>query len=243
MYLYSAELAGMIPKSSVMFGTYGLARRYLAEDMQLGDTAYVSAMSGLIAGAPEATIVTPAQIVKVRLQAKEHRGKYRGPIDCIGKLYREEGLLAFTIGLPPTIWRNCIWNTIYFGTMHKVKQLFPKSDKYTHFENMCITFTSGLAGAGFATCFNAPFDVVKSRMQSQLLYNPILMSPNPSMMTIPIDMPKTPLKYRSTMQSLYTILTEEGLASCYKGFRPKIIRMSVGGAVAMCVYEFIVSLA
>lgn len=232
----------MIPKSSVMFGTYGLAKKYLSENMQLGDTAYVSAMSGLIAGAPEAAVVTPAQIVKVRLQAKEHRGKYRGPIDCVRKIFFEEGVRGFTIGLPPTIWRNCIWNTIYFGTMHKVKLLFPKSDKNSHFENMCITFASGLVGAGFATCFNAPFDVVKSRMQSQLSNNPRLMSPNYSIISLPIKVPKVPLKYHSTIQSLTLILSEEGFASCYKGFRPKILRMSVGGAVAVCVYEFIVSL-
>jgi solute carrier family 25 (mitochondrial 2-oxodicarboxylate transporter), member 21 len=75
----------------------------------------------------------------------------------------------------------------------------------------------GFFGAVFATCFNAPFDVVKSRFQSQL--------------------PGQQLKYRNTLQSLATIYREEGLSSCYKGFKPKAIRMGLGGAVAMATFE------
>jgi hypothetical protein len=32
-----------------------------------------------------------------------------------------EGIAALFIGLGPTIARNCVWNSIYYGTMHEVK--------------------------------------------------------------------------------------------------------------------------
>jgi solute carrier family 25, member 33/36 len=50
------------------------------------------------------------------------------------------------------------------------------------------------------------------------------------------------LKYRNSFQTLSLIIKEEGFGSIYKGFRPKAIRMGVGGAVAMTTFEFVVAL-
>lgn len=34
------------------------------------------------------------------------------------QVVRQEGLLALGTGLGPTLWRNCVWNSLYYGTMH-----------------------------------------------------------------------------------------------------------------------------
>lgn len=62
--------------------------------------------------------------------------------------------------------RNTVWNTVYFGTMHKLKERLPTPSSKA--QDLLQTLLSGFIGAVFATCFNAPFDVVKSRFQSQL---------------------------------------------------------------------------
>jgi solute carrier family 25 (mitochondrial 2-oxodicarboxylate transporter), member 21 len=219
-----AEMAGMIPKTSAMYSTYELSRRYLSQDLQLGETSVVCAVSGFIASFPEALIVTPSQVVKVRLQAKEHLGRYTGPWHCFVDIVRKEGPFGLFIGLGPTIWRNCIWNTVYFGVMNigksHMNQLTGNLSNQHSLTNSFLTFISGFIGATFATCFNAPFDVVKSRFQSQVL------------------VPGTLPKYKSTLQTLYLIYTEEGgLKSCYKGFKPKVLRMGLGGAVAMTTFD------
>lgn len=118
-----------------------------------------------------------------------------------------------------------MWNFIYFGLMDYTKQFLyqPKTKQ----EKLLQSFITGYIGATVATFFNAPFDVVKSRIQSQL-YLPDKLPGSPS----------TPVKYRSTFQTLYLIYKEEGLASCYKGFQPKVIRMGLGGAVAISSFEF-----
>lgn len=221
-----AELVGMVPKTSAMYSTYEISRRYLAEDLGYGETTLVCTASGFIASFPEAIIVTPSQVVKVRLQAKEHLGRFRGPLHCLTETFLLEGPRALFTGLGPTLWRNCIWNSVYFGTMHIVKQnmkVLVGSDSSQIFQlrETLLTFGSGFCGATFATCFNAPFDVVKSRFQSQL------------------HLPGVQPRYRYTLQSLYLIYKEEGLASCYKGFQPKVIRMGLGGAVAMTTFEAI----
>ena len=143
---------------------------------------------------------------------------------CLIKVVKTEGPQALFIGLGPTIWRNCVWNTVYFGTMFwgksKMMNLTGNLEKQSGFLNSLFTFISGFIGATFATCFNAPFDVVKSRFQSQLL------------------VPGIQPKYRYTLQTLYLIYSQEGgLISCYKGFRPKVVRMGLGGAVAMTTFD------
>jgi solute carrier family 25 (mitochondrial 2-oxodicarboxylate transporter), member 21 len=233
-----AEMIGMIPKTSAMYSTYEISRRYLSQDLKFGETTLVCAISGFLASFPEAIIVTPSQVIKVRLQAKEHLGRYSGPWNCFRDILHREGLQGLFIGLGPTIWRNCIWNTIYFGVMHLGKEQLHRlltSDESSgrlgqsegsstppvaSFRNSCIIFLSGFIGATFATCFNAPFDVVKSRFQSQVL------------------VPGTIPRYRSTLQTLGLIYHEEGgFKSCYKGFQPKVLRMGLGGAVAMTTFD------
>lgn len=103
------------------------------------------------------------------------------------------------------------------------------------------TLISGALGGILATGFNAPFDVVKSRFQSQLPTSisgntPILPSRH-HLLTYAQHYTGQPLKYRYTIQSLITIYREEGAKALYKGFAPKSIRMAVGGGVCMAAFE------
>ena len=59
-------------------------------------------VSGAFSGIPEALTVTPFQVVKVRLQAKENLGLYRSTWHCITKVLRSEGPAAFATGV--TTW-------------------------------------------------------------------------------------------------------------------------------------------
>lgn len=215
------ELIGMVPKTSVLYATYELVRRELSG--LYGDVSWVASVAGMCAAVPEAVIVTPSQVIKVRMQAREHLGRYKTPLDCLNKTIASEGFEAMFKGLGPTLLRNGIWNTVYFGTMHKLKSYVPKSE--SRVVSSLITLTTGFCGAVFATCFNAPFDVVKSRFQSQL----------PSTDRV---LPK----YRNSFQTLSLIIKEEGVGSIYKGFRAKALRMGVGGAVAMTTFEIVVTI-
>ena len=114
----TAELVGMVPKSSGMYATYEIVRRELSDNQGLGDTTLVSSVAGLASGVPEALIVTPFQVIKVRMQAKEHLGRYSSPIDCVQKTFRSEGVKSIYIGLGPTLWRNCVWNTVRNINIH-----------------------------------------------------------------------------------------------------------------------------
>jgi len=214
-----AELIGIVPKSSGMYAGYEITRRILDEDYGYGDTNLVATVAGFISGIPEALIVTPTQVVKVRLQAKEHLGRYHNSLHCLSKIIQKEGVSVMYTGIGPTLWRNCVFNTVYFSFIHSMKSFLPKPKSIMI--DLCQTLIAGFLGGIIGTCFNIPFDVVKSRFQSQVYHN------------------NTPVRYRSTLQSLYLISKEEGIASCYKGLHAKCYRMAIGGSTAMVVFEAI----
>lgn len=56
----------------------------------------------MISGMPAAAIPTPADVIKTRLQVAARTGQtsYNGVIDCVRKIYREEGGWAFWKGTP-----------------------------------------------------------------------------------------------------------------------------------------------
>ena len=57
-------------------------------------------VSGAIAGMPAASLVTPADVIKTRLQvvAREGQTSYNGLLDATRKIYAEEGFRAFWKG-------------------------------------------------------------------------------------------------------------------------------------------------
>lgn len=61
-------------------------------------------------------------------------------------------------GLPSTVLRNAVWNGVYFASIHVLS-----ADGGGPGQRLVV----GLAAGIFATCFNAPFDVAKSRIQSE----------------------------------------------------------------------------
>ena len=73
----------------------------------------------------------------------------------------------FRKGLTATIMRNGIFNTWYYGFYFSAKDALPK------FEDVRLEqgkrFALGFCGGAFASCFNCPFDVAKSRIQVCIL--------------------------------------------------------------------------
>jgi hypothetical protein len=69
-------------------------------------------------------------------------------------------------GFWATCARNCVFNSFYFASIFYVKEnvLTPPKDMAGQVQQSLLT---GLVGGNVATAFKMPFDIVKSRMQSQ----------------------------------------------------------------------------
>ena len=179
----------------------------------------LSILTGASAGATEAFVVVPFELVKIRLQDRAQAGKYSGMIDCVVKTVRNEGVTSLYNGLESTIWRHVLWNSGYFGCIFQVRALLPVAEgpkaRSTQIQNDLV---SGAVGGTVGTMLNTPMDVVKSRIQN----SPKVAGQVP--------------KYNWAWPALGTVMREEGFRALYKGFLPKVLRLGPGGGILLVVF-------
>ena len=176
----------------------------------------LSILTGASAGATEAFVVVPFELVKIRLQDRASAGKYNGMVDCVVKTVKAEGPLALYNGLESTLWRHVLWNSGYFGCIFQIKALLPSST--TKSQQVLNDLTAGAVGGTVGTILNTPMDVVKSRIQN----SPKIAGSIP--------------KYNWAWPAVGTVLKEEGFSALYKGFLPKVLRLGPGGGVLLVVF-------
>ncbi|KAH0293677.1 putative mitochondrial 2-oxodicarboxylate carrier protein [Aureobasidium namibiae CBS 147.97] len=179
-------------------------------------TQGLSVLTGATAGATEAFVVVPFELVKIRLQDKAQSHKYNGLVDCVRKVVQQEGVLTLYQGLESTMWRHILWNAGYFGCIFQVRELLPKADNKK--SQVLNDLASGAVGGTVGTILNTPMDVVKSRIQN---------SPR-----VPGGIPK----YNWAWPALGTVYKEEGFSALYKGFLPKVLRLGPGGGILLVVF-------
>ena len=126
-----------------------------------------------------------------------------------------------------------MWNAAYFGSMAAVRRHGDAAGGRAAGGGGSEAAARGLdlvAGFGcgvLATCFNAPFDVAKSRIQSQL----------PAATAGATG--DSHRRYHGTLSTLARIAREEGLAACWKGFQAKAIRMGLAGLVGLSSFDLV----
>ncbi|KAK9498575.1 hypothetical protein O3M35_003176 [Rhynocoris fuscipes] len=82
-------------------------------------------LMGAIAGAASVVGNTPIDVVKTRLQGLDAK-KYNGTIDCIVKMWKEEGFASFYKGTLPRLARVCMDVAITFMVYDSFMELFNK---------------------------------------------------------------------------------------------------------------------
>jgi solute carrier family 25 2-oxodicarboxylate transporter 21 len=182
-----------------------------------------AALAGALAGMTECSVNTPFEVIKVQMQAKENLGRYTGIVHCVQSLVRTEGILSLYKGVESQLWRNAVWNGVYFGMIGGLKEnLLKAPEGSTRRISTLYDFGAGVVGGTLATLANTPFDVVKSRMQNQLKEE------------------GGSLKYKWTLPSLTTILNEEGWGALYKGIGPRLVRLGPGGGIMLVAFNYVI---
>ncbi|CAI7583933.1 unnamed protein product [Penicillium glandicola] len=181
-------------------------------------TQGLATLTGATAGATEAIVVVPFELVKIRLQDKAQAHKYNGMFDVVKKIVAQEGPLAMYNGLESTMWRHILWNAGYFGCIFQVRAQLPAVEPGNKNQQTRNDLIAGSIGGITGTILNTPMDVVKSRIQNTS------------------KVPGQVAKYNWAWPALGTVMKEEGFSALYKGFTPKVLRLGPGGGILLVVY-------
>lgn len=112
------------PKRAVKFAANGWWGNVFTENGKRKTTQPIAMLTGMAAGATESFLVTPFELVKIRMQDKN--STYKGPMDVVKKVIATKGPLGIYQGMEPTFWRHVWWNGGYFGSIFQVKAMLPK---------------------------------------------------------------------------------------------------------------------
>ncbi|XP_072506847.1 electrogenic aspartate/glutamate antiporter SLC25A13, mitochondrial [Notamacropus eugenii] len=96
-----------IPFSAIYFPCYAHVKAsFTQEDGHISPGSLL--LAGAIAGMPAASLVTPADVIKTRLQVAARTGQttYSGVVDCVRKILREEGHRALWKGTGARVFRS-----------------------------------------------------------------------------------------------------------------------------------------
>jgi len=114
-----------IPFSAIYFPAYAHLKPAFADE-----NGYNSPLSllvaGAIAGMPAASLVTPADVIKTRLQVKARSGQttYSGVLDATRKIYAEEGFSAFWKGAIARMCRSSPQFGVTLVTYELLQRMF-----------------------------------------------------------------------------------------------------------------------
>lgn len=160
----------------MQFGAFHEARRRFEElNAKAGhlspDLSYSQYyLAGAFAGVTNSVISGPIEHVRIRLQTQPHGAQrlYNGPLDCIRKLSAHEGILrGLYRGEVVTIFREAQAYGVWFLTFEYLMNWDAKRNqiKREDIPSVRVATYGGLAGEALWLA-SYPFDVVKSKMQS-----------------------------------------------------------------------------
>jgi solute carrier family 25 (mitochondrial citrate transporter), member 1 len=226
----TAVYAGSILKFSVRFVSFEQYRDWLraATNHNPAHTTAVTFTAGLASGLTEAIlVVTPSEVCKIRMQSQYHslmdptqlaHRKYRNVFQTAGLVVREEGFSALYKGLVPTMLRQGLNQAVNFTAYNAAKSWLLAWQNTKELAPWQALVLGGISG-GMGPLVNNPLDVVKTRLQKQVVL--------PG---------KTP-KYTGLIQACALIAKEEGVLALWKGITPRLLRIMPGQAITFMTYE------
>ncbi|PSN62586.1 mitochondrial carrier [Corynespora cassiicola Philippines] len=198
---------------SVQFGAFHYARRAFEASNTLKHNTHELSYaqyyaSGAFAGIANTVLSSPIEHIRIRLQTQPHgAGRlYNGPIDCVKKLSAHQGVLAGVYrGTAVTYLREAqaygVWFTAFEYMMNSdaARNNIDRKDIST----LKVAAYGGLAGEALWIS-SYPFDVIKSKMQSDGF------GPNQ--------------KYSSMRDCFAKTWRAEGAAGFWRGIGPTLLR-------------------
>ncbi|KAK4138045.1 mitochondrial carrier [Trichocladium antarcticum] len=231
----SPPLVGWMFMDSIMLGSLTLYRR-LAQDHVFNRAshphhdhdparplpAHGHGLAGMLAGATVSFVAAPVEHVKARLQiqyaADKSARRYRGPVDCVRRIYGAHGVRGVYRGLQATL----LFRGFFFFWWASYDLLSRWMRERTSLSTPAINFWAGGLSAQVFWLTSYPSDVVKQRIMT----DPLGGSLGDGVRRFP--------RWRDAATAVYK---ESGVRGYWRGFLPCFLRAFPANAVALVVFE------
>jgi len=184
----TSPLYGIAFINAIVFGVEGAVHRHMRDKTSL----WSHFRSGALAGLAQTVICSPMELAKTRMQVQGQgesrlrfahvRHAYTGPVDCLVKIFRAEGVRGVFRGLTITACREAPSFGVYFCSYEYLCRLLVRigatatppaananSDPqlHHHLSIPMLLVAGGMAGI-CAWVSTYPIDVIKSRVQADM---------------------------------------------------------------------------
>lgn len=210
----------------MVFQIYAILSRAFDSSISAGDPPSYKgvALGGIGTGAIQSLILSPAELIKIRLQLQgtDQTRSYQaerltGPVDVARSILRKEGLRGMYRGFTITVLRDAPAHGFYFWTYEYMREhLHPGCRKNGKESLRTMLISGGLAGvASWVCCY--PLDVVKTRLQAQST--------------------SSVQKYNGIIDCFYKSVKADGYGVLWRGLGTAVTRAFVVNGPIFCAYE------
>ena len=233
----SSPLVGVAVINALLFGVYG----YLLEAQKkitgnFESTASQIFLAGAGSGLLNSIISGPTELAKIQLQNQKEstghgrrnltrEGRLKGPVDCLKRIYRIDGLKGCFRGLLPTVIRETPSYGVYFASFDYFQGFLerlvaPSTSDQTIMKPLCLMMAGGLSGiCGWVSTY--PMDVIKTKIQAQSIDH------RPG---------KGETPYKGIIDCIRRIVALEGYSVLWRGLGATVIRAFPTNAVIFLAY-------
>ncbi|XP_027122684.1 mitochondrial arginine transporter BAC2 [Coffea arabica] len=218
----AAPLASVTFQNAMVFQIYAILSRAFDKDVPTTDPPSYKgvALGGVGTGAIQSLMLSPVELVKIRLQLQrnitgnKYSSIHSGPLDVARSIFRNEGLRGMYRGLTITVLRDAPAFGFYFWTYEYMReQLHPGCRKNGQETFRTMLVAGGLAGvASWISCY--PLDVIKTRLQAQ-----------------------SSTKYGGIVDCFRQSVKEEGYRILWRGLGTAVTRAFVVNGAVFTAYE------
>ncbi|KAK7261821.1 hypothetical protein RIF29_28142 [Crotalaria pallida] len=218
----AAPLASVTFQNAMVFQIYAVLSRAFCTSVSYDDPPSLKgvALGGVGTGALQSILLSPVELVKIRLQlqntASQSSQSEKGPVKVAKNIWRNEGLRGIYRGFGITMLRDAPAHGLYFWTYEYTREkLHPGCRKSSEESLNTMLISGGLAGVA-SWIFGYPLDVIKTRLQAQ----------TPSS-----------LKYDGIFDCLRKSVKEEGYVVLWRGLGTAVARAFVVNGAVFSAYE------
>lgn len=207
--------------------------------------AYAPLLAGSIARVAAASVISPIEMFRTRMQAATSgsgTGVFAETLGGLQQMVKSQGYTSLWRGLTLTMWRDVPFSGIYWWGYETVRDgltdirdpphsrttsLSQSRSSSNHSSTFVDSFVAGAVSGAVASVVTTPFDVGKTRQQVVEREPPTGQSPRTTLRP----------EERSMPRFLYHIFQEEGFTGLFRGWAPRMLKVAPACAIMISSYE------